>query len=128
MSTLFMIRHGQASFGSSNYDKLSETGLVQAKLTADYLFNAGIEFNALYTGSMVRHRETLDPLLDLIKAKGHHAPPVLTAKEFNEYDWLGVLPEIIPQLFEEDPVLKKRMPELNSDKKFFQEMFERGIL
>jgi broad specificity phosphatase PhoE len=37
MSTLYMIRHGQASFGKSDYDKLSEKGERQAEYLAEYL-------------------------------------------------------------------------------------------
>jgi len=31
-----MIRHGQASFGSTNYDLLSETGIFQSRILAEY--------------------------------------------------------------------------------------------
>ena len=37
MATIYLIRHGQASFGSANYDQLSELGGRQADATGEYL-------------------------------------------------------------------------------------------
>ena len=36
MTTIYLVRHGQASFGKSNYDELSENGEAQAKLLGQY--------------------------------------------------------------------------------------------
>ncbi len=36
MTTIYLIRHGQASFGKSNYDELSENGEAQATLLGQY--------------------------------------------------------------------------------------------
>ena len=42
MGILYMIRHGQASFGSANYDLLSETGVLQSCILAEYLLAVGL--------------------------------------------------------------------------------------
>ena len=39
MSTLYMIRHGQASFGKEDYDKLSDGGLRQARILAHHFID-----------------------------------------------------------------------------------------
>ena len=36
MTTIYLIRHGQASFGAESYDKLSPNGELQAKLLGQY--------------------------------------------------------------------------------------------
>ncbi|WP_371194473.1 histidine phosphatase family protein [Glaciecola sp. SC05] len=58
MAELFLVRHGQASFGSANYDKLSELGHQQSQHLGDYFASRGIVFDRTITGDMVRHRET----------------------------------------------------------------------
>lgn len=58
MSTIYLIRHGQASFGADNYDKLSELGCRQASVTGEYLRDCGIHFDAVYSGDLSRQRET----------------------------------------------------------------------
>ena len=36
------MRHGQASFGQDNYDRLSELGQAQARLTGEHLAGLGL--------------------------------------------------------------------------------------
>jgi broad specificity phosphatase PhoE len=128
MSTLYLIRHGQASFGIQNYDKLSERGILQSRVFAEHILAHDVKFSALYTGAMARHQETLAPLLSLYAERGHALPPVDKMEEFNEYDWLHVISEIFPQLMKEDPSLNWDMAKLLSDKKTFQRIFETAIL
>lgn len=127
MSILYMIRHGQASFGADNYDKLSEQGIEQSKILAEYMHNIGIRFNVVYTGHMQRHRETLHETLELLRDKELTVPPVKEAGEFNEYDSGAVLTALLPEMIEENPALRKDSAKLLSDKKSFQRIFEQAI-
>jgi broad specificity phosphatase PhoE len=36
MGQIYLVRHGQASFGSANYDQLSELGHEQARRTRNF--------------------------------------------------------------------------------------------
>jgi len=47
MSEIFFVRHGQASFGSDDYDRLSPLGVRQAKILARYLAQTGKIFDAV---------------------------------------------------------------------------------
>ena len=58
MSTLYLVRHGQASFGTANYDQLSATGREQAKRLAGRLRLRGERIDGIYSGSLMRQRET----------------------------------------------------------------------
>jgi broad specificity phosphatase PhoE len=58
MGAIYLLRHGQASFGSSNYDKLSETGEKQSELLGVALAARGVAPDLLITGGMRRHDET----------------------------------------------------------------------
>lgn len=60
MATIYLIRHGQASFGARNYDQLSDLGKLQARRTGQYLARAGITFDAVYSGDLSRQRETCE--------------------------------------------------------------------
>lgn len=37
MSVIYLVRHGQASFGSDDYDRLSTIGREQAQALGEYL-------------------------------------------------------------------------------------------
>ena len=58
MSEFYIVRHGQASFGADNYDKLSPLGHQQSDWLGEYFAARNLEFSQLWLGEMVRHKET----------------------------------------------------------------------
>ncbi len=60
MGVVIMVRHGQASFGSDDYDVLSETGWEQGRLVGRWLAERGLSPTAVVSGGMRRHRETAE--------------------------------------------------------------------
>lgn len=62
MAELFMVRHGQASFGTGNYDRLSALGERQGVWLGEYFAERGIAFDRVVTGSMQRQRQTADAI------------------------------------------------------------------
>ena len=42
MAEILLLRHGQASFGSDDYDALSDLGHVQAAINADYFQRSAV--------------------------------------------------------------------------------------
>ena len=59
MGTLYLVRHGQASFGSDDYDVLSPLGHQQCVRLGEYFDYKGIRFEAALTGTLNRQRQTL---------------------------------------------------------------------
>ncbi len=64
MAEFYLVRHGQASFGADNYDKLSTLGHQQARWLGEYYRERGLDFDALVTGDLVRHVETGEGILE----------------------------------------------------------------
>ncbi|HET6653104.1 MAG TPA: histidine phosphatase family protein [Nocardioides sp.] len=58
MSVLLLVRHGQASWGAEDYDKLSELGEQQATVLGRALRARGGRPDVLVHGRMTRQRET----------------------------------------------------------------------
>ena len=58
MGTLYLVRHGQASFGADDYDMLSPMGQQQSMRLGEYFKHKGITFNAALTGTLKRQRQT----------------------------------------------------------------------
>ena len=58
MGTLYLVRHGQASFGADDYDMLSPMGQQQSLRLGEYFKHKGISFNAAFTGTLKRQRQT----------------------------------------------------------------------
>ncbi len=59
MAELILVRHGQASFGAENYDKLSELGWRQSRWLGEDFAERGAAFDFVVRGSLRRHAETL---------------------------------------------------------------------
>lgn len=58
MAEFYLVRHGQASFGAANYDKLSDLGHQQSEWLGHYFAQRDIGFDQVFVGEMVRHHET----------------------------------------------------------------------
>jgi broad specificity phosphatase PhoE len=127
MSTLLLIRHGQASFGQGDYDKLSEKGARQSRITAEHLLDSGNAADVIFTGTMLRHRETCDQYLEALAQRGQAAPEIITTAGLNEYDSKEILTAIVPELVQEDAVWAERLNRIYTDKRSFQLLFESAM-
>ncbi|WP_375174331.1 histidine phosphatase family protein [Pseudooceanicola sp.] len=67
MPTLYLIRHGQASFGAANYDKLSEIGHEQSEALGQWFAQEGIIPDVVAHGTLTRQKETLAGILKGMK-------------------------------------------------------------
>jgi len=55
---IYLVRHGQAAFGTDHYDRLTDLGLAQARLLGSYFGRRQIRFDAVFTGTLRRQTET----------------------------------------------------------------------
>lgn len=83
MAELYFVRHGQASFGTDNYDRLSPLGEQQALWLGEYFAERKIAFDRVVIGTMLRHRQTADALLRGMEV----ALPYDLDSGLNEYDF-----------------------------------------
>ena len=82
MAQLYLVRHGQASYGAADYDRLSELGWRQSRWLGEHFAERGIRFDVHVRGTLRRHDETLQGILEGMGAAAtHDAHPGL-----NEYD------------------------------------------
>jgi len=63
MGELVFVRHGQASYGTSDYDRLSPLGHQQAAWLGTHFAENNLTFDRILCGTLRRHRETLDNIL-----------------------------------------------------------------
>lgn len=83
MAELYLVRHGQASFGADNYDQLSSLGQQQGQLLGEYFAERGIVFDHVLLGTMTRHRQTVEAVFQG-SSKGAHFKE---HRGLNEYDF-----------------------------------------
>ena len=96
MGTLYLVRHGQASFGEDDYDKLSELGHRQSRRLGEYFAAKGLHFDAVVTGTLRRHTETFQGIAQGMGLKAD----VLQWPGLNEYDSEAVISAVYPHKLE----------------------------
>ncbi len=85
MSSLALVRHGQASFFSDNYDQLSPLGEQQARLLGQYWLRRGVRVDEVYTGPRVRQIETAALAGEAFAAAGFSWPEPKILPELDEH-------------------------------------------
>ena len=103
MGTLYLVRHGQASFGADDYDVLSPLGQQQSLRLGEYFRFKGLIFDAALTGTLKRQLQTYAGI-----CKGMGVEPAAGRwPGLNEYDSHAVIEAIHPH-----PLDKPTSPEM----------------
>jgi broad specificity phosphatase PhoE len=103
MATLTVVRHGQASFLSDNYDKLSPIGEEQARRLAQYWMNRGVRFDVVAYGPRERQIRTGEIIRHIFKRNGLPWPEPVYLDHFDEYPAEVVVKTFAPGLAEKYP-------------------------
>ncbi|CAI8780147.1 Histidine phosphatase family protein [Pseudomonas sp. IT-93MI4] len=103
MGSIYLIRHGQASFGADDYDVLSPIGVRQAEVLGQHLAELGIRFDRCLAGDLRRQQHTATSALEQFTAKGLSVPTLETDSAFNEFDADAIIRALIPAMLEDEP-------------------------
>ena len=122
MGEILLIRHGQASFGSADYDKLSPAGEEQAVVLGRSLRPRLRRIDRLQTGGMRRHKQTSAGCLEGMC----HAMDAEENLGWNEYDHEEVIHRYRPA-YKSRTVMMADMARSLNPRRAFQEMFGNAI-
>lgn len=79
MTTIYLIRHGQASIGTSNYDVLSANGRQQARVLGEHFAQLNLTFDQVISGTLQRQIDTASI------CTGYQQQTLTQNPAFNEY-------------------------------------------
>ncbi len=96
MGTLYLVRHGQASFGADDYDQLSARGQQQSERLGAYWRERGLRFDAVLCGTLRRHGQTLAGIRQGLGDQPGPLPAPLLLPGLNEYDSQALIRAIHP--------------------------------
>ena len=88
MGVLLLVRHGQASLGTADYDQLSDLGRRQAQVTGARLAAADLAVDRVMSGGLTRQRDTAQAVL---AALGRPGSELQIDERLDEYDHVGVM-------------------------------------
>ena len=123
MAAVYLIRHGQASFGESDYDRLSANGGEQSGILGLALSKRIERVDGLYAGTMKRHRQTAEACLEGMGLEGR---TLTELAGFNEFDH----EEIIVQYQPEYADIERRMADMERTghpRRAFQDLFGKAV-
>ena len=103
MGTLYLVRHGQASFGAEDYDQLSALGYQQSVQLGQYFRQKGVAFDAALCGTLRRQQQTFAAICE----GGALELTALAWPGLNEFDSAAVIATVHPH-----PLEKPDTPEL----------------
>ena len=107
MSSLFLVRHGQASFLERDYDKLSAKGEQQSRMLGEYWAGLKLGFDQVYSGPKIRQRETARLVGEAYKSAGLPWPEPVVLPEFDEFQAEIVMERSLPALIESDSDIQR---------------------
>ena len=116
MSVLYIVRHGQASFLQDNYDLLSPTGIEQSRLLGQYWIDNQIEIDEVYSGSLIRQKQTEEALGESFRKVGQTWPECQILPGLNEYGGDDFMQELGPELIEKHKHVRRLSEEFEEAK------------
>ena len=90
MASIYLMRHGQASFGAKDYDNLSDIGHRQAQFNGQYLAQQAVLPTRIVSGTLRRQQQTVEGVLKGLGDKAQ-ALPVHTDAGWNEFDHADII-------------------------------------
>jgi broad specificity phosphatase PhoE len=124
VSVIYLIRHGQASFGRSNYDNLSELGQEQARLLGQALRTRVPRLDVVMTGAMQRHKQTARGCLEGMQLSAQLSP--LEDAGFNEFDHDELIVRLKPR-YANKLVMAAEIAATLRPRQAFQELFSEAV-
>jgi broad specificity phosphatase PhoE len=130
MSSLTLVRHGQADFCADDYDQLTALGEQQARLLGEYWVRQGARFDEVYTGPRVRQKRSAKITGAAFRQAGLAWPETVERADLDEFDLHGIVHQIIPEYSRLNPDFARLLAEFRQTKMdreklhSFQRMFE----
>ena len=118
MGAIYLVRHGQASFGQADYDKLSDKGRKQSEILGEH-FKKLVTPDRFYSGDLLRHGQTAE---HFIKGFGDSNLPTITHSGFNEFNHVEVLVRYKPE-WQDYNVMASDLAKSPVPKKAFEDAF-----
>lgn len=114
MSTLLLVRHGQASLFADDYDRLSDLGLSQAEALGHFWLERGIRPDAVYSGDLARQQQTANKVGEIFAASGETWPVLRENPGLNEYPAKEITESLVPELRKNDSVFDQLVIDLEA--------------
>lgn len=122
MAAIYLIRHGQASFGDGDYDRLSNLGIEQSRVLGESLRARVPQVDLVVCGGMQRHRQTAEACLRAMQLMSQWDEDL----GWNEYDHEELIVRLEPR-YADKQVLHGEVLATDDPHRAFQQLFSRAV-
>lgn len=124
MGSIYLIRHGQASFGADDYDVLCANGVRQSEILGDHLARLDTQLDECYSGELQRQRHTAEHALARLRSNGQATPSLRIEPAFNEFRADELIRAHLPELLDHEPRALEILRNAASHRAEFQRLFQ----
>lgn len=125
MASILLIRHAQASFGTSEYDRLSPLGVQQARIAGEFLAATAGPISRIVSGSLKRQRDTAAAIATGLREGRGDAPGVESDSNLDELRVDEHIARIAPTLVDPTGELAADLAEAHVSSRAYQRVIRR---
>jgi len=122
MGAIYLVRHGQASFGAADYDALSDHGIEQSRVLGTALKSRIASVDLCVCGGMRRHRQTAEGALQAMGLPLQW----IDDDAWREYDHVAVLAAYRPA-WADQTLMRAELARLPNPRQAFQTAFAAAV-
>lgn len=123
VGSIYLIRHGQASFGADDYDVLCTNGVRQSEILGEHLARLEITFDLCYSGELQRQRHTAEHALGRLGDLGP-IPALHIEPAFNEFKADELIRAHLAEILEYEPHALEILRNAAEHRAEFQRLFQ----
>ena len=112
MGEVYFVRHGQASFGTDDYDRLSDLGWQQARWLGAHFAEEGRQFDVMVSGALRRHRETADAMAEHLQISDRIVLPGLDELDYDHLQMDAANAGLVPPATGEEGAIAEELPRI----------------
>ena len=111
-----MVRHGQASYMSHDYDKLSDLGELQCRKLAEFWLRHEFRFDLVIRGPAKRHARSAEVVGEEYRTAGLPWPETVVVPELDEFDAFRMMQIMTPVLATQDAEIRDLATKYEADR------------
>ena len=120
MTTIHLVRHAQASFGSPDYDRLSDKGIRQAHLVGEYFARLGDGITGAASGCLRRQIDTACHALAALNTRVE----LVAMPAFDEYPIEALLNAYLPVAAARNARIAEAGADIHTDKRLYMAVLD----
>lgn len=120
MPSIYLLRHGKASFGAADYDRLDPLGVQQSECLGRALGGCGLRDPLYVSGAQRRHQATMTACMAAMGTVGE----IRIDPRWNEFDHEGILAAAYPTEIEQ---LRGALAHHPDPQRAFQRLFSSAV-